>query len=218
MMHLTGAIWVTILTAGLACSVHQHTIGSGDGGSGGTCSGAFVPCGGNVVGTWTLSSVCTSDSQSGFNGCQSATIDVSGIEFSSTMTFNADMTYSSSTMASGMSIATIPAACLVQQGVTETCAQYQQALAAEPSTAGATCTGSNSCTCTIPAPDTTGMEMGTYVTTAAGVLTLTRMLGGFSDMTSEDYCVDGNRLTVSPQGSSAMMGSSAVGTIVFTKI
>ena len=77
---------------------------------------------------------------------------------------------------------TLPAACLTSNGVTATCAQVTQGLSASKSFKSASCTSAGSgCTCSVGLADQASTEMGTYTTTAAGVLTETPTGGTGSD-------------------------------------
>ena len=69
--------------------------GSSDGGGGGSC-GKVSPCGGSLVGTWTITASCESVSNFTVGAeCPGATIDESQITTSGTLVFNADMTFTS---------------------------------------------------------------------------------------------------------------------------
>src|SRR3954470_13029143 len=79
-----GLIWVAALMAGCG--------GDGKGGGAASC-GKVAPCGGSLVGTWTVSSSC--DSPTNFTGgaaCPGATIDESQVKVTGLLTFGADMT------------------------------------------------------------------------------------------------------------------------------
>jgi hypothetical protein len=183
--------------------------------AGGTC-GSSAACGGNIVGTWTISSSCVSVSLSMFQSeCPGATASSSNVHVSGTYIYNADMTYSKNGASSGSAVVTIPASCLTTQGVTVTCAQINQMFQADP-IPGVTldCTGSSTCTCTETFTNTTSVVSGTYTATAAGLLTET---DSDATVTASDFCVKGTTLTESPQAGSQMMGQSVSGTITFTK-
>jgi hypothetical protein len=190
--------------------------GCGSSSSGGTTCGNSTPCGGNIVGKWTVSSSCVSVTASAFDStCPTATVTSSKLQVSGTFTYNADMTYTSSGTVSGSVVATIPASCLVIQGVTVTCAQINQVFQADPMP-GVTlnCTGSSSCTCTETFTGTASAETGTFTTTAAGLLTTT---SSDDTVTESDYCLKGATLVESPHAGSTMMGQSVTGTITLTK-
>ncbi|MEO8905991.1 MAG: hypothetical protein ABI488_25815 [Polyangiaceae bacterium] len=174
-------------------------------------------CGGDVVGTWKVSSSCiTADASSmmGNMSCSGLTESTSAT-VTGTITYAADKTYTSSFTTSGSVVVKVPASCLMQQGVTLTCQQVQQALsvAATSGFASATCAESGGgCACTLGLNAQPTTETGTY-STAASVLTETDAGGTPSD---SDYCVKGSTLTVSPHpGSSTSSGVS--GSVVLSK-
>jgi hypothetical protein len=188
---------------------------AGCGSSGGTCSNAAA-CGGDIVGTWTITSSCVSESGSMFDSqCPSATVRSSGLTITGSVTYNADGTYSLTSSTAGSLYITLPPSCLVSNGVTVTCDQLNQVFLSNP-TPGLTvnCTGSSSCACTETIANQTSSETGTYTTTAAGLLTDTPT-GATADQT--DYCVKGTTMTQSPHAGSAMMGQNVSGTITLTK-
>ena len=90
------------------------------------------------------------------------------------ITYNADMTYTSNSTISGSVAVTLPAACLTSNGVTVTCTQVTQELAAVPAYTSANCVGSGSgCNCTLVMAAQTSTKSGTYTATSAGLLTET---------------------------------------------
>lgn len=191
---------------------------------GGTCMNTPA-CGGNLVGTWTISSSCVTESgavQMTDPQCPTATVSTPKVSITGSATFNADKTYTENDTTSGTADLTLPASCLTSGGITLTCAQFSQAFAqvvADPTSGikSATCAGSSSCTCHLVLADTSSTEMGTYTTTAAGVLTQTPNGGTASD---SSYCVSGTKLTESPTMSVNMgnMGTvTLTGTITLTK-
>ncbi|HXI60539.1 MAG TPA: hypothetical protein VNO55_30970 [Polyangia bacterium] len=201
-LSVTGAIFLAMM--GL----------SGCGDSGGAC-GNTAACGGDIVGTWTVTSSCVSATASMFDSsCPGATIGNVNIKVTGTATYNADKTYTSSATFSGSESVTQPASCLSVNGSMASCAQLTQSLAGNPGFKSATCTGTGGCTCNIVLNDDTTMETGTYTTTAAGLLTETPAGGAASQ---SDYCVKGKTMTDSPHAGSAMMGESLSGTITLTK-
>jgi hypothetical protein len=182
------------------------------GGGSGTC-GSTPACGGNIVGTWRIVSSCGS-SPTTVNGKQCAGAQPMQVTFSvsGTITFNADLTYSSNATASGMESISIPASCLAQSGAT--CAELDQLLSMNPAAAGSHCSASgNGCACSVLIPASTDSQTGTYATTLAGVIT--EMPSGGAPSVA-DYCVSGSMLTFSPHAGSSMDGMTA-GTVTLTK-
>ncbi len=167
------------------------------GGSSGSC-GKVQPCGGNVVGSYSVSVACFDNAALTMEimaDCPGASINISGLNVSGNASFNADLTYSITETISASLSETIPASCLTMSGVTVTCAQLDQEIqsvvAQSPGTyQSAHCSGSSSCTCSfVLAPQATS-ETGTYAT-AGTTITTTDSTGTPS---STSYCVQGNEL------------------------
>jgi hypothetical protein len=167
------------------------------GGGSGSC-GKVQPCGGSVVGNYSVSAACFDNAaltmEIGMD-CPGATANVSGINVSGNVSFNADMTYSMMETVSATISETIPPSCFTTNGVTLTCAQLdlsiQAALAQSPGTyQSAHCSGSTTCTCTFVLASQTTSATGTY-TTAGTTITTTDSTGKSS---SDSYCVQGNEL------------------------
>ena len=176
----------------------------------------MTACGGAIVGTWTITSSCVSESGSMFDSqCPTATVRSSGLTITGSVTYNADGTYSSTSTVGGSIYVTLPPSCLTSNGVTITCNQLNQVSQSNP-TSGLTlnCTGTSTCACTETLASQTSSETGTYTTTAAGLLTDTPT-GGTAGQT--DYCVKGTTMTQSPHAGSTMMGQTVSGTITLTK-
>lgn len=187
---------------------------TGCGSSGGTC-GNTAACGGDIVGTWTITSSCVSASASMVDSsCPTAPGTSSNVTITGSITYNADGSYTSTSTIGGTVQVYLPQSCLTSSGVTITCDQVNQAFQSDP-TPGLTlnCTGSSGCTCTETISDQSSTETGTY-TTAAGVVTQTATGGTASET---DYCVKGTTMTQSPHPGSTMMGEAESGTINLTK-
>jgi len=181
----------------------------------GTC-GQVAPCGGDIVGDWTIVDACLS-----FNGaaplgdfCPTATVDAAGIDPSGMVSYRPDLTYSATITLSGTIALTIPTSCLTIQGVTLTCAQLDQAAKQalidnpDPSIQSISCAGSSACVCTVQMTPQTSMGSGTYTT--SGTLLIEN--GG----AGSNYCVQGSELHVI--STSMSMGSlTASGDIVLHK-
>jgi hypothetical protein len=96
-----------------------------------------APCGGNVVGTWRVDAACleglgtAAANAGGLNSfCSEASVSTSGLSMTgSTITYNADGTYSQTSKISGTFTINLPVACLTQRGVTVTCDQLNQSIA-----------------------------------------------------------------------------------------
>lgn len=183
--------------------------------SGGNCANSAA-CGGDIVGTWKITSTCLSaNAVMGDSTCPTSTVSASHVTIIGSTTYDADMTYTQTGKLNGMATVVFPASCLTLQGLTLTCDQLNQTFQMNP-TPGISihCTGSSSCSCDETLSDFDSSEAGTYTTTPAGVLTETPT-GGTA--TVSDYCAKGTTLTESPHSGSAMMGQPLSGTITFTK-
>jgi len=182
--------------------------------SGGTAAcNAASSCGGDIVGSWKITSSCFDFGpfESNDESCPGITQTVKDVSTSGAVTYDSDRTYSSSFTFSATVEMKVPASCLNQNGTTVTCAQVQQSLEADTDAgfASVSCTGSSGCTCnSVLAPDTQ-TESGTY-TTSGGVITQTAA-GGEPDDSA--YCVRGNTLTLSPRDSD----STTKGSITLTR-
>lgn len=164
--------------------------GSSDGG-GGSC-GKVSPCGGSLVGTWTITSSCESVSNFTFGAeCPGATLDESQVTSSGTMTFNADMTVTSSLSVSGTRRFSLPLAC-GEAAAVGSCDEYASLIVPAPPEATTTCpTVGSACNCTmVYAVPTTSSGAGTY--SAAG--NLVTLISPAGDPVDFGYCVQGNTL------------------------
>jgi len=177
----TWTTWIGSLVVALA--------GCGGGGNSAPPNCLQVqPCGGNVVGTWTLLGACyasafrTQLSTSLAASCPGASIDTLDIDMSGTVTFNADLTYAANVHETLTITERIPLSCLNASS----CA----AVPSNTSESTISCTGTTTCTCHasgMPAGD----ETGTY-TTSGTSLTITAP----DSTTTDAYCVQNNQLHV----------------------
>src|SRR2546423_1465035 len=106
------------------CSSTTGTGGTG-GSTGASCSDGVTPCGGDVVGTWTVASSClkgTGGLDLGLFGAGCATAPVTGsLRVTGTWTANADGTYTDDTTTSGDEQFTLAPSCLVISSTPVTC-------------------------------------------------------------------------------------------------
>jgi len=202
---------LTYVGMGIAMTV-LGGCGSGDGGSCGT----VAACGGNIVADWTIVDACLSAGGAAVFGdfCPTATIDGSGIRASGTAAYRADGTFDATITMSGSVAFTLPASCLMMNGITITCAQLDQAVKQQqmtdpdPSIQSISCAGTSSCRCTAQMVPQTSPGAGTYSTSGT---TLTE-----NGVESGSYCVKGNELHLI-SGSMAMGSFELTGDIVLTK-
>jgi hypothetical protein len=189
--------------------------GGADNGAGGAASCSdVVPCGGNVVGTWTVTSSCLKVAGdvdiSGFGlGCVSASVTGS-LQVTGTWTANADGTYSDNTTTSGDEQITLPPSCLNVSGTTTTCERIGGPIQAL-GYASVTCTSaaSGGCTCAAVVQQTGGLGLlSVDPSTSGGYTTPSNVLTTDSGP-QYPYCVSGNKMTLTPQS------PTTTGTVAF---
>ena len=208
---------------------------TGNGGSPGSGGGAATnqptdasacsdvePCGGDVVGIWTVTSPCLTvtgalDLTLAGAGCPSAPVTGS-LQVTGTWTANANGTCTDSTVTSGDEQITLAASCLVISSTPTNCDGAASLLASGlglselhcPSAAGGAC----NCLGTVKQTGTIGFASpaptinGNYKT-SGNVLTIS----GDSGETQYAYCVSGNKMTMTPKSTKPTM----TGTIVLQR-
>src|SRR3954464_2652712 len=90
MTHSNSVVATVVLSAALGLTMLSC------GGGSGSC-GKVQPCGGNVVGTYSVGAACVDRAALNMEigmDCPGATATISGINVSGSGSFNADMTYS----------------------------------------------------------------------------------------------------------------------------
>jgi hypothetical protein len=184
---------------------------AGCGGGSGVCGGGA--CGGNLVGTWSLTSQCNSTNQpTPTTGCTD-TVDSSRIKETGTVTFNRNGTYSTSISISGSASETISAQCLSSTTCdNENTVLMQEVTAGQLSSASCTAVASG-CFCQFVYVSQTLTNTGTYATAGSSVTTMTT---GSTSSSTSTYCVLGSTLTVSSMSMAGMTGPSS--SVVFTRI
>jgi hypothetical protein len=161
---------------------------AGTGGSSGACL-QVQPCGGNIVGSWQLTSECVdveSLQPTAQTACVDASITAAIVSVSGNLTFNADMSYTESATTTAIFVWHFPASCLNGATCDAFGSAAQQGL---PAGVTFTCTGPADCDCT-EGTIGTGSDSGTY-STSGSVLSIT------SDTTGPAtgaYCVQGSTL------------------------
>jgi hypothetical protein len=197
-----GGLFLSFLLSALASGV------SSCGGGNGSC-GKVMACGGDVVGSYTITAGCINNA--------ALNMEIGGTSVTGTGSFNADMTYTVTEMIKLSAVETIPTSCFSTGGITPTCAQLDQELQAEiaagsSSISSGHCTGGSTCTCTFTLPAQTNTETGTY-TTSGTTITMTSSTGKVS---TDSYCVQGNELHVMSVDMTMPMGAVQAD-IVFKK-
>lgn len=227
---ISCAVVCGAFVAGCGGGTGNKTTGTGNGGSGGmggmTGSGgvngncSFTACGGNIVGTWTIQSLCAPSS---FASCpEPLIVDRSGAAAIYTFGSNGVFTYS----ASGTVLETISYTkdCLTSSpdaGLSDLCAALQSEVQSSIAKAdggslsgltGFTCAlQSDRCVCTETFANLMQNETGTY-TTSGNQVTVTITSGASTDggIPTSDYCVSGNTLKLRSTGTS---GGDVVATL-----
>jgi hypothetical protein len=181
-----GGGWLLGVSALLvACS------GSNSDGSG-SCS-TIKACGGDVTGTWTISSLCTSGSIQNPTTCAGATLNLGSVTASGTITFNGDGTETANVTENGTESAHFPASCYTEVQ----CDAFASALSMEDGVSDASCSYSGSgCSCSLKLTTQTSTT-GTYQTTGSNLTVTTTG----SDPETDSYCVSGNQLSLQFSGS-----------------
>jgi hypothetical protein len=173
------------------------------GSDGGRCP-AFAACGGTITpGTYTITSFCEhSDPLPADSICQGATVSISGVDLSGTLTFSDatnHFTYGNETI---HSVLYMPASCMGNPAGPTTCSDLQQRLEPDPASTSTTaiavtCSGTSSCTC-MEAGNKTISAAGTYSAPATD-LTFSPNDNSGSDIsgTPIGYCVSGTQIALS---------------------
>jgi hypothetical protein len=151
--------------------------------------GQVQPCGGDVVGAWTLTWACPSAAAytaQAAQSCPDSSVSSISQDVSGSLIFNADLTFRlenvSNTLATNNSF---PRSC---QAITA-CADLDRHQANTLQSIDTTCTGATTCTCESTVTTFGRTATGTY-STAGSALTL--ILDGVT--TTLGYCVEGSRL------------------------
>jgi len=244
-----GAAMLTVACAdysgssNTAATAGTTSTGSGTGGSsstspkstGGTasatggaasCPGLTQPCGGNLVGTWNVTSACLNvsgqaDLTAANIGCPQAPATGSR-HVTGTWTFNTDLSFTDATTTTGDDQVTLAPACMNTSGTTIDCgdrlanafitAGYESAVCAvDPAVTGG-------CNCTAHVNQTGGMALVAANPITDGVYDSTTTANTVSVNNGRkpvpySYCVAGSTLTVATQSTAPVIA----GTVVLAK-
>jgi hypothetical protein len=220
-----------------ACSSSSPGPASGSGGSAGagsggasgsggalTCPSATAdvnPCGGDVVGTWTVTPSCLNVSgklditAAGLDprSCSNATI--SGfLNVSGTWTANSDGTYTDGTTTTGSARIQLPTGCLNISGTTTTCDRVglpMQGLGYN--SINCTDAGAGACTCLANIQQTGGIGVPSSDPQTNGNYTIAGNVLTADTRANYSYCVSASTMNWTPQTSNP----STAGKIVFQK-
>ena len=204
-----GCVFVVVLQTACGGSGHSGDAGAGgtggQPGGGGSC-GTVSPCGGDLVGTWTVARSCLVGTKDLSSICASASAEVEYV-FSGTVTYNADGTYSSALAATTTAHEHYPSGC-APFGLT--CEQLAQVAIDAGVSAACSIDAAGACNCDSVPPATVDNAPGTY-RTSGGMLTTTHG----STTTTGSYCVQGGVLHELPAPGDG--GLIATGEVVLTK-
>ena len=183
------------------------------------------PCGGDVVGDWTISGACANGASLAMQvvpNCPTVMATGVNVHASGSASFKADMTYTLNQTLTVSASGTLPSSCLVYAGLTLSCAQFdvliQQYVAMYPMMLQAAhCSGDQTCNCNFTLAPQTTMETGTWSTTGTTLLTTPSTTVSYAT----DYCVQKNELHMMTVDTTMPMGPMGEATIsadtVFTK-
>jgi hypothetical protein len=195
----------------LAIVVVGLTSCGGDGGFK-ACANGESCGGGDITGTWTVTSSCLHAMGPAASHCSSETFAGVDLNYAGTVTYNSDKTFAHHLTMSGTATETFSASCYPINGVTPTCAELDATAQSGRQGVTAHCEGTSACTCTLTFTNAAVEDAGTFTTTTDGVLTETGASGSPSRSTT---CVRGTTLTIMPLPETT--GQVLSGAIVFTK-
>jgi hypothetical protein len=189
-------------------AISLSIVGCGGGGAAAPHCAQVEPCGGDVVGTWKFAGACINNAAVSAElaaVCPGASINVSSLSVSGSITFNSDLTYSGSSVTMAETATeSIPLSCTGQAS----CA----ALSMSSNGMTATCSGTSVCTCrvTASASGTAAGGLGSAGTYSTYGTTLTLQS---SSTTTGSYCVQGTELHLVSVDSTMNMGPMGMATI-----
>jgi hypothetical protein len=204
--------------AGGGAGGSSGTVPPGGGGQvGAPCSNA-TPCGGDLVGTWTVTSSClTMSGEVDLSmlglGCASAPVTGS-LQVSGTWTAKSDGTYRDNTTTSGAGVLTLPASCLYISGTLVNCGGMDSILPAigyDSVTCAAAAGGG--CTCSVAVQHTGSMGLLAGDGSTSGNFGTSGNVVTLADGARYSYCVSANQMTFTVLGTSPII----TGTVVFQK-
>jgi hypothetical protein len=212
---------VTVIGGTMARGGVQGTGGIPTGGTGGFVCTNVSPCGGDVVGTWGVTSTCLNvlgqlDLSMLGLGCKYGSV-VGSLKVNGTWTAKADGTYVDRTTTSGTEQITLPASCLTISGTTVACepvGSIVQALGYD--TVSCTSATGGGCSCTATVLQSGGIGILSMDPQASGKYTASGSVittDSTDPVSKYSYCVSSNTMSWSPQSTSA----PTMGTIIFQR-
>lgn len=180
-----------------------------------SCSNV-TPCGGSLVGTWTVTSSClvvsgNLDLLPWGLGCASAPI-TGAYQVSGTWSANANGTYADDTITTGDEQVQMDAACLNISGTRTTCEQLGTLFGAvRGSPAACSSAAGGGCSCSTKIKQAGGIGSVTGDPSTSGEYTAFGNVVTADSQTTSSYCISGDTMTWIPRS----MGPSITGAIVF---
>ncbi len=213
---------VVVLGLTLACSTTSSPPPAGAGGSSGAggavaaCSNV-LPCGGSVVGSWSVTSSCltiSGEQDLTLAGLNCAPAPITGsLQVTGTWTAKSDGTYADNTTTTGTEKFELAPACLSLSGTTTTCDGISGPLQglgfASVNCSSAAATGG--CTCTATVNQMGGAGFVSVLASASGNYEESGNTLTIDGSSSYSYCVAGSQMTWTPKPTSP----TVTGTIVF---
>jgi hypothetical protein len=208
--------WLFRLCLALSSLAGSGACGPDASGPAATCLQA-QPCGGDVVGSWDLAALCVSraadermfaDSLVG-SACPTQALGSVTRGAVGTFVFNADLTFSTSTVLTNETTINIPASCL--SGLT--CAdltvlpQSEVDAGLRPGVDSIACAGSSGCVCSQVSSPSQVSETGTYAITGS-VLNLTATTSATETF---EYCIQGDTAHFTARSTGATLDVDFVG-------
>jgi hypothetical protein len=184
-------------------------VGCGSGAAAPHCA-QVEPCGGDVVGSWSFAGACVNNAAASVTLaaiCPGASISVSSLAVSGSITFNSDLSYSGpSVSVSETATESVPLSCTGQAS----CA----ALGTSSNGMTATCSGTTVCTCRVSssASGTAAGALGSSGTYSISDTTLA-LQSSSSTSTMGSYCVQGTELHLVSVDATMNMGPMGMATI-----
>jgi non-reducing end alpha-L-arabinofuranosidase len=188
---------------------------SGTGGTGTSCPDVAA-CGGDLAGTWTVTSSCLKvtgnlDLSLVGAGCPSAPVTGS-LQVTGTWTANADGTYSDDTVTSGAEQLTLGPSCLIISSTPVTC-DGAASIIKNLGYASLTCTSTagGGCSCSATVEQSGGLGLVSVAPTTTGSYTRSGDQVTISDDVGDThyrYCVSANTLKMTPQSTSPIMAGT----------
>jgi len=180
---------------------------AGAGNSGSACP-QVPPCGGDLLGDWTIVQACIDVPSDLFSDiCAGSTVKVSSFTATGTVSFKADKTTVSSGVISFVQTTQLPASCVSEAQ----CAASGAAFANDPRYSNGQCQydASTGCLCTVTSTQTP-MNSGTYEVQGTDVI----LSSSNGKMSVDSFCVSGNTLSLYETNANA---NGATSTLTLTR-